>query len=261
MKQLLQPLCTTVLHWQPRPRGKLWKENYLTFCFTENAPFKSAGNFATSWVHTRECTRADILRHSGNCRMRVQVRLKLVWLQRILVVFPWDTHSAHFSTVETSSYMKRDFFRSFFGSASSESHTQHVLYSLITAIMWRRRKRARLFHLKCIRPGFWITCLVTCRQWNIFIHDEYLLTENPRYYEVIYHLSEFFQSTVWPYWISGQVLAAIRLFLHTEPSGRALREVVDGLDIGGQHGQQFVLLRHTHMPQKWPYTTIPNLRK
>jgi len=30
----------------------------------------------------------------------------------------------------------------------------------------------------------------------------------------------------------------------------AVHEEVDGLDIGGQHGRRFVLLRHTHRPQR-----------
>jgi len=33
-----------------------------------------------------------------------------------------------------------------------------------------------------------------------------------------------------------------------EPSGRAVYGEVDGLDIGGQHGRQFVLLSHTRRP-------------
>ena len=47
--------------------------------------------------------------------------------------------------------------------------------------------------------------------------------------------------------------AAIRLFRHPEPSDRAVHEGVDGLDIGGQHGRRFVLLRHTHRSQRRPY--------
>ena len=50
----------------------------------------------------------------------------------------------------------------------------------------------------------------------------------------------------------GRCWAAIRLF-HTEPPGRAVHGEVDGLYIGGKHGRQFVLLRHTHRPQKGPY--------
>jgi len=38
-----------------------------------------------------------------------------------------------------------------------------------------------------------------------------------------------------------------------EPSGRAVREKVDGLDIEGQHGRRFVLLPHTLRPQRRPY--------
>ena len=37
-----------------------------------------------------------------------------------------------------------------------------------------------------------------------------------------------------------------------EPSGRALRGEVDGLDTGGQHDQRVVILRHAHGAQR-PY--------
>ena len=47
--------------------------------------------------------------------------------------------------------------------------------------------------------------------------------------------------------------AAIQLSDHLTPSGHAVRGEVDGLDIGGQHGRRFVLLRHTHRPQRRPY--------
>ena len=47
--------------------------------------------------------------------------------------------------------------------------------------------------------------------------------------------------------------AAIRLSQRIEPSGHAVHEEVDGLVIRGQHGRRFVLLRHTHRPQRRPY--------
>jgi len=47
-------------------------------------------------------------------------------------------------------------------------------------------------------------------------------------------------------------LAAIQLSHRLEPSGHAVYEEVDGLDIGGQHGRRFVLLRHTHRSQRRP---------
>ena len=37
-------------------------------------------------------------------------------------------------------------------------------------------------------------------------------------------------------------------------AGCAVYEEVGWLNIGGQHGQQFVLLCHTHSLQKVPYT-------
>ena len=48
--------------------------------------------------------------------------------------------------------------------------------------------------------------------------------------------------------------AAIRLSRRSEPSGLAVHGKVDGLDIGGQHGRRFVLLRHTHRPQRRSYS-------
>ena len=52
--------------------------------------------------------------------------------------------------------------------------------------------------------------------------------------------------------------AANRLSHHPEPSGHAIHEEVDSLDIGRQHGQQFDLLRHTPKPQKQPYCICVN---
>ena len=55
-----------------------------------------------------------------------------------------------------------------------------------------------------------------------------------------------------------QCWAANRLSHHSEPSGRAVHEEVDGLDIGGQHGRRCDPLRHTHKPQKWPCPSCTN---
>jgi len=62
----------------------------------------------------------------------------------------------------------------------------------------------------------------------------------------------FLLSTASPPRYRSRCWAAIRLSHRPEPSGRVVRGEVDGLDIGGQHGRRFVLLRHTHMPQR-PY--------
>ena len=52
----------------------------------------------------------------------------------------------------------------------------------------------------------------------------------------------------------GRCWAAIRFSHRPEPSGHAVHGEVDRLiDIGGQHGRRFVLLRHTHRPQRRPY--------
>ena len=47
--------------------------------------------------------------------------------------------------------------------------------------------------------------------------------------------------------------AAIRLSHRPKPLGHAVHGEVDGADIGGQHGRRFVLLRHTHRPQRRLY--------
>ena len=47
--------------------------------------------------------------------------------------------------------------------------------------------------------------------------------------------------------------AAIRLSHCPGPSGCAVHGEVDGLDVGGQHGRRFVLLRHTHRLQRRPH--------
>ena len=51
----------------------------------------------------------------------------------------------------------------------------------------------------------------------------------------------------------GRCWAVIRLFRRPEPSGRAVHGEVEGLGTGGQHGQWFVLLRHTHRLQRRTY--------
>ena len=51
----------------------------------------------------------------------------------------------------------------------------------------------------------------------------------------------------------GRCWAAIRLSHRPEPSGRAVRGEVDGLDVGRRHGRRFVLLHHTHRPQRRSY--------
>jgi len=53
-------------------------------------------------------------------------------------------------------------------------------------------------------------------------------------------LSQLFITTARPYFW-GRCWAAIRLSHRPELSGRAVHEEVDGLDIRGQHGRQFVL--------------------
>jgi len=63
-------------------------------------------------------------------------------------------------------------------------------------------------------------------------------------------LSQFFKPLLGRTRSRGRCWAAIRL---PAPSGRAVHEEVDGLDIGGQHGRRFVLLRHTRRLQRRKY--------
>ena len=63
-------------------------------------------------------------------------------------------------------------------------------------------------------------------------------------------LSQFFNPLLGR--TQGRCWAAIRLSHRPELSGRAVHEEVDGLGIG-EHGRRFVLLRHTHTPQRRPY--------
>ena len=89
--------------------------------------------------------------------------------------------------------------------------------------------------------------------WNFCAYNAWILLSSnlERVIDVcsFFRLSEFFL-----YPLLGRVIfrgrcwAAIRLFHRPEPSGRAVRGEVDGLDIGGRHGRRFVLLRHTHRP-------------
>ena len=51
----------------------------------------------------------------------------------------------------------------------------------------------------------------------------------------------------------GRCWAAIRLSHRSEPSDHVVHGEVDGLDIGGQHGRWFVLLRYIHRAQRRPY--------
>jgi len=62
------------------------------------------------------------------------------------------------------------------------------------------------------------------------------------------------QTTAWPHYILGaDVEQPFDSSRCPEPSADAVHGEVDGLDIGGQHGWRFVLLRHTHRPQRRPH--------
>ena len=77
-------------------------------------------------------------------------------------------------------------------------------------------------------------------------------------FSFFFFLSQFFKPLLGSSRPRGRYWAAIRLSHRLEPSGRAVREEVDGLDIEGQHGRRFILLRHT---QKAAEQAIPHLYK
>ena len=82
---------------------------------------------------------------------------------------------------------------------------------------------------------------------------EMMQYQNCSYLVVFLPFSEFFYPLLGRTRFHGRCWEAIRLSHRLEPSGYAVHEEVDGLDIGGQHGPRLVLLRHTHRPQRRPY--------
>ena len=70
---------------------------------------------------------------------------------------------------------------------------------------------------------------------------------------LLHRLSEFFNPLLGRTRPPGRCWADIRKSHRPEPSGHAVHEEVDGLDIGGQHDWRFVLLRHTHRLQRRKY--------
>jgi len=69
----------------------------------------------------------------------------------------------------------------------------------------------------------------------------------------LHHLSDFFKPLLGRTRSKGRCWGAIRLSHRLEQSGHAIHEEVVGLDIGGQHGRLFVLMRHAHRQQSKPY--------
>ena len=76
---------------------------------------------------------------------------------------------------------------------------------------------------------------------RVFIHELLLL------------LSELFKPLLGRTRSRGRCWASSRLSHRPEPSDHAVHGKVDGLDDGGQHDRRFVLLRHTHKPQRRPH--------
>jgi len=91
---------------------------------------------------------------------------------------------------------------------------------------------------------------MSVHQCKIFLHDVVTSNKSATNFMRVLLLSEFFYPLLGRVRFRGKCWAAIPLFRRTETSGRPVRDEVDGLDMGGQHGRRFVLLRHTHRPQR-----------
>ena len=76
---------------------------------------------------------------------------------------------------------------------------------------------------------------------------------NPK---ILLHLSQLCKPLLGRSRSRGRCWTAIRL-CH-RPEGHVVHVEVDGLDIEGQHGRRFVLLCHTHRPQRRPYPICTN---
>jgi len=87
----------------------------------------------------------------------------------------------------------------------------------------------------------------------------YLMRQNRHYHKycilhnVFLLLSQLFNPLLGRTISRGRRWAAIQLSHRPESPGRAVHDEVDGLGIGGQLCRRFVLLRHTHRPQRRPY--------
>jgi len=80
-------------------------------------------------------------------------------------------------------------------------------------------------------------------------------------WQLLLLLSQFFKPLLGRSRSLGKCWATIRLSHRPKPSACAVHREVDGLDTGGQHGRQFVLLRHIHRrtpPQNKPYSISTN---
>jgi len=78
-------------------------------------------------------------------------------------------------------------------------------------------------------------------------------TDDEQTFFLLHLLSQFFNPLLGRTRSRARCCATIRLSHRPESPGRAVHGKVDGLDIGRQRGRRFVLLRHTHRPQRRPY--------
>ena len=88
----------------------------------------------------------------------------------------------------------------------------------------------------------WFTTLLEAKAWNTFSRNRMAVSFS--------FLSQFFKPLPGRTRSRRKCGATVRLSHHPNPSGRAVHEEVDGLDIGGQHGWRFVFLCHTHRLQR-----------
>ena len=93
-----------------------------------------------------------------------------------------------------------------------------------------------------------VICCDWLREWLFVFFEQRKCSLPP--FGILLLLSELLKPLLGRTRPRGRCWAAFRLSHRPEPSGHAVHGEVDGLDIGGRHGRRFVLLRHTHRPQR-----------
>ena len=101
--------------------------------------------------------------------------------------------------------------------------------------------------------SFVLCCLVSIYEWLICVKIIKYIHPISCARFLLLSFERVLLSTASPPRYRGRCWVAIRLSHRPEPSGRVVRGGFDGLDSGGRHGRRFVLLRHTHRPQRRPY--------
>jgi len=116
--------------------------------------------------------------------------------------------------------------------------------------------------------AFMFSIIMTMKKTKIHLYFLVMLRPQKQVFPLHLLLRQFFITLLDRNRSQGSSWAALshrpkpsgRLSYCPKPSGRAVHEKFDGLDIGGQHGWRFVLLRHTHRPQRRPYPICTSRR-